>query len=101
MITLSRTKHKMKMLFDRDYPEKYKEYLERVEEFNGEFLPVCFSRWMVSLPLTLMAANVPAVMLGKPIVLLYSILFSALIAVTITINLYLKKRHELYCVYTK
>jgi hypothetical protein len=101
MITLSRTKHRMKMLFDRDYPEKYKEYLERVEEFNGEFLPVCFSRWMVSLPLTLMAANVPAVMLGKPIVLLYFILFSALIAVTITINLYLKKRHELYCVYTK
>jgi hypothetical protein len=91
----------MKMLFDRDYPEKYKKYLEIVEEFSGGFFPICISRWMLSIPLTLMAANVPAVMLGKPIVLLYSILFSALIAVTITINLYLKRRHELYTIYTK
>jgi|694.fasta_scaffold61201_8 hypothetical protein len=101
MITLSRTKHRMKMLFDRDYPEKYKEYLERVGEFNAEFLPVCINRWMVSIPLTLIAANVPAVMLGKPIVLLYFILFSVLVGAVISTVLYLKKRHELYTIYTK
>ncbi len=101
MITLSRTKHRMKMLFDRDYPEKYKNYLQRVKEFNAGFIPFYFERWILSIPLTLAAANVPAVVLGKPIVLIYFLLFSALVGAVITTAIYLKKRRELYIIYTE
>jgi archaellum biogenesis protein FlaJ (TadC family) len=101
MITPNRTKHKMKMLFDRDYPEKYKRYLETVREFNDEFTSFCFRRWITSIPFTLVAANVLALILDKPVVLLYSIPLFALIHVTISAIIYIKNRHKLYCVYTK